>query len=457
MQRCGESLSDLENKEGEIYALFVGDTVVVTGNGPASVLTESRKSLKDACIFLSDDKESEKEEEADVHNGPEMFRREEKSKIQYTRLPSHYRDIHQKKLLHQLNEKARERFNKQLSTTPLEKVAEEREKENLTQQNALILSTNKGHPKLDHIYIRRNIVANQVAGSLEAHTNGFRFTSVRGDKTDILYANIKCSFFQSCYAYFITLLHFHLKHAIVLGEEELFDLQFYVRHLEDISHNSDELMNLKKFTFTDEDYKRRQRDYYESLKLFSKFYKDAESMTKNLVKFGLPDTKFFLSGEISNKIVMLHQTAESLVNLIDWPPLLIIFKEVEFAHFQRTICDRRTINIVFVFKDYYKDPAQINYVRMNKIYTLQKWLDSVDLCFSTTHEANWRQRLDNILRDPETFFKNGGWSYCKSVVCKEQLPNDRLNYSWLSDDEGDDVEVDNNGNCGTLLLILFLN
>lgn len=40
---------------------------------------------------------------------------------------------------------------------------------------------------------------------------GFRFTSVRGDKVDILYNNIKNAFFQPCDGEMIILLHFHLR------------------------------------------------------------------------------------------------------------------------------------------------------------------------------------------------------------------------------------------------------
>lgn len=40
---------------------------------------------------------------------------------------------------------------------------------------------------------------------------GFRFTSVRGDKVDILYNNIKHALFQPCDGEMIIVLHFHLK------------------------------------------------------------------------------------------------------------------------------------------------------------------------------------------------------------------------------------------------------
>ena len=64
-------------------------------------------------------------------------------------------------------------------------------------------------------------------GVLEAHTNGFRYTSVRGDKVDILYNNIRNAFFQPCDGEMIILLHFHLKHAIMFGKKKHIDVQFF--------------------------------------------------------------------------------------------------------------------------------------------------------------------------------------------------------------------------------------
>ena len=45
--------------------------------------------------------------------------------------------------------------------------AEEREKEDLVKQDSLILSVNKGNPKLKDLYIRPNIVQKRISGVLE--------------------------------------------------------------------------------------------------------------------------------------------------------------------------------------------------------------------------------------------------------------------------------------------------
>jgi nucleosome binding factor SPN SPT16 subunit len=49
-----------------------------------------------------------------------------------------------------------------------------------------------------------------VQGTLEAHTNGLRYTTIKGDKVDILYSNIKHAFFQPSKKQMLVLLHFHL-------------------------------------------------------------------------------------------------------------------------------------------------------------------------------------------------------------------------------------------------------
>ena len=95
-----------------------------------------------------------------------------------------------------------------------------------------MIAQSKGNPKLKDLYIRPNIVQKRLSGILEAHTNGFRwentlgpkrnlnkyfefvfsrYTSIRGDKIDVLYNNIKHAFFQPCDGEMIILLHFHLK------------------------------------------------------------------------------------------------------------------------------------------------------------------------------------------------------------------------------------------------------
>ncbi|VDP21417.1 unnamed protein product, partial [Soboliphyme baturini] len=54
----------------------------------------------------------------------------------------------------------------------------------IVKQDKLILTQGKTNVRLKDLFIRPNIVLKRLSGTLEAHTNGFRYTSVRGDKAE---------------------------------------------------------------------------------------------------------------------------------------------------------------------------------------------------------------------------------------------------------------------------------
>lgn len=343
---------DAMDKEGKTYALFIGDTVIVNEDQPATNLTPSKKKVKNIGIYVKDE-EDEEEEGSGKENErkPEILGRGKRTAVIESKLRTEHsseekRKQHQKELAKQLNAIAKARLAQQSGGKEQEKIrkstvsykslshmprepevkelklyvdkkyetvilpiagipvpfhistiknisqsvegdytylrinffhpgatmgrneggsypqpdatfvkevtyrstntkepgeisapssnlntafrlikevqkkfknreAEEREKEDLVKQDTLILSQNKGNPKLKDLYIRPNIVTKRMTGGLEAHTNGFRYTSVRGDKVDILYNNIKNAFFQPCDGEMIILLHFHLKVRII--------------------------------------------------------------------------------------------------------------------------------------------------------------------------------------------------------------------------------------------------
>ena len=63
-------------------------------------------------------------------------------------------------------------------------------------------------------------------GTLEAHNNGLRYTTLKGDRVDILFNNVKHAFFQPSKGEMVVLLHFHLKVCTCVlggGGDEILD------------------------------------------------------------------------------------------------------------------------------------------------------------------------------------------------------------------------------------------
>ena len=99
--------------------------------------------------------------------------------------------------------------------------------EGLVKQKDLILNHGQKVVFLNNIKVRPVLGSRQNVGRLEAHENGFRFVSTRGDRVDILFDNIKHALFQPCYKTLYVILHFHLKNAILIGKKRCTDIQFY--------------------------------------------------------------------------------------------------------------------------------------------------------------------------------------------------------------------------------------
>lgn len=288
--------------------------------------------------------------------------------------------------------------------------AEEKEKEDLVKQDSLVVSNNKSNPKLKDLYIRPNIVQKRINGTLEAHSNGFRYTSVRGDKVDILYNNIKNAFFQPCEGEMIILLQFHLKNAIMFGKKKQIDVQFYTEVGEittDLGkhqhmHDRDDL--------SAEQAERELRHKLTSA--FKAFTEKVETMTKNTIEFDTPFRELGFPGAPFRSTVLLQPTSGCLVNLTEWPPFVIVLEEVELVHFERVQFHLKNFDMVFVFKNYSQKTAMINAIPMNMLDHVKEWLNSCDIRYSEgVQSLNWAKVMKTIVDDPDGFFEQGGWSF----------------------------------------------
>ncbi|XP_003747374.1 FACT complex subunit SPT16 [Galendromus occidentalis] len=326
--------------------------------------------------------------------------------------------------------------------------AEKREQEGIVKQDALVLSNNKGNPKVKDIFIRPNIHAKRIMGSLEAHTNGFRFTSVRGDRVDILYNNIKHAFFQPCDGEMIILLHFTMRNPIVIGKKKQDNVQFYTEVGEittDLGkhqhmHDRDDLAA-----------EQAERDLRNRLKsAFKQFCEKVESMTKQEVTFDTPFRDLGFPGVPCRSTVLLQPTSGALVNLTEWPVFVITLEEVEIVHFERVQFHLKNFDMVFVFKDYHRKVAQVGLVPMNLLDHVKEWLNSVDIRYTEGLKSfNWNKIMKTITSDPEGFFDNGGWKFLDTNSGSEDEGEDDddpegededFNPTDSEDDEGGDED-----------------
>merc|ERR1719422_2712143 len=325
--------------------------------------------------------------------------------------------------------------------------AEDKEKADLVEQDNLIVSSAKGNPKLKDLYIRPNIVQKRLSGILEAHMNGFRYTSIRGDKVDILFNNIKHALFQPCDGEMIILLHFHLKNPIMFGKKKQSDVQFYTEVGEittDLGkhqhmHDRDDLAA-----------EQAERELRHKLKQgFKGFCEKVESATKGVLEFDSPFRDLGFNGVPHRETCLLQPTSSCLVNLTTWPPFVTTLEDVELVHFERVQLSLKNFDMVFIFKDYSKKISMVTAIPMTMLDHVKEWLNSCDIKYTEgVQSLNWGKIMKTIVDDPEGFFDSGGWNFLDPESDGEDEDDDdsdedeTFNMSEGSDDGSEESDSD---------------
>ncbi len=65
--------------------------------------------------------------------------------------------------------------------------------------------------------------------------------------------------------------------------------------------------------------------------------------------------------------VRLQPTTYCLINITDIPPFVLTLSEVERVHFERATFMNKNFDMVFIFRDYSRDPISISSVDMKQI------------------------------------------------------------------------------------------
>lgn len=316
-----------------------------------------------------------------------------------------------------------------------EKEQEEKEKEGMVKQDSLILSNNKNNPRLKDLYMRPSTTQKRTPGTLEAHNNGFLYTSIRGEKIEILFNNIKHAIFQPCDHEIIILIHFHLKHAIMFGKKKYTDIQFYTEVGEVITDLGKHNRGGDRDDMIAEQAEREMRRKLNAA--FKAFIEKVEGLTNNSVSFEKPFRELGFHGTPHRSMVLLQPTPSCLVNVTEQPPFIMSLDQIELVHFERVSFSLKNFDMVFIFKDYTKKVVMITSIPMKQLDQIKEWLNSCDIKYTEGLQSfNWQKIMKTIVDDPEGFFDNGGWTFLEPDSDSEAQEAD----DDISDEEDDAYE-----------------
>ncbi|KAL6650517.1 hypothetical protein ACP70R_009442 [Stipagrostis hirtigluma subsp. patula] len=299
--------------------------------------------------------------------------------------------------------------------------SERAERATLVTQEKLQLANNRMKMmRLSDVWIRPAFGGRgrKLTGNLEAHFNGFRYSTSRADeRVDIMYGNIKHAFFQPAEKEMITLLHFHLHNHIMVGNKKTKDVQFYVEVMDVVQTLGGSRRSALDPDEIEEE--QRERDRKNRINMdFQNFVNKvndhwSQPQFKGLdLEFDVPLRELGFHGVPYKASAFIIPTSTCLVELIETPFLVVSLSEIEIVNLERVGFGTKNFDMAIVFKDFKKDVLRIDSIPSTSLDAIKEWLDTTDLKYYESRlNLNWRPILKTIIDDPQKFIDDGGWEF----------------------------------------------
>lgn len=299
--------------------------------------------------------------------------------------------------------------------------SERAERATLVTQEKLQLAGNRMKPvRLPDLWIRPAFGGRtrKLSGTLEAHVNGFRYSTPNPDqRVDIMYGNIKHAFFQPAEREMITLLHFRLHNHIMVGNKKTLDVQFYVEVMDVVQT----LGGGRRSHYDPDEIEEEQRERERKNRInmdFQGFVNKVHDLWgqpqfRDLdLEFDQPLRELGFHGVPHKSAAFMVPTSSCLVELIETPFVVITLSEIEIVNLERVGLGQKNFDMAIVFKDFSKDVFRIDSIPSTSLDAIKEWLDATDLKYYESRlNLNWKPILKTITDDPEKFIEDGGWEF----------------------------------------------
>ncbi|KAL2347869.1 hypothetical protein Fmac_001869 [Flemingia macrophylla] len=311
--------------------------------------------------------------------------------------------------------------------------SERAERATLVTQEKLQLANNRFKPiRLSNLWIRPAFGGRgrKIPGTLEAHANGFRYSTTRQDqRVDILFGNIKHALFQPAENEMITLLHFHLHNHIMVGNKKSKDVQFYVEVMDMVQN----VGGGKRSAYDPDELEEEQRERQRKNKInveFQTFVNRVndlwgQSQLNGLdLEFDQPLRELGFPGVPHKSSVFIVPTSACLVELIETPFLVVTLSEIEIVNLERVGLGQKNFDMTIVFKDFKRDVLRVDSIPSTSLDGIKEWFDTTDIKYYESRlNLNWRQILKTITDDPQSFIEGGGWEFLNLEATDSESEN----------------------------------
>mmetsp|Transcript_43988 Transcript_43988/g.93660 ORF Transcript_43988/g.93660 Transcript_43988/m.93660 type:complete len:1062 (-) Transcript_43988:138-3323(-) len=305
------------------------------------------------------------------------------------------------------------------------KEIQDQEEANLVKQDKLVRTKNERVPRLADLTMRPVFAGRKTQGNLEAHSNGLRFISTRGEIVDVMYSNIKHAIFQPCESEIMVLVHFHLRNPIMVGKKKQQDIQFFTEVV-DASQAVD--AGRRSMYDPDEmDDEQRERQLRKRLnEAFKEFCRKVEAVARKTgysLEFDIPYRDLGFTGNPHKEMVAIQPTLNCLCNLTETPFFVVDLSNVDHVHFERVTFMSKAFDMVLINKDFTKQPWRVDMVPNADKDSIQEWLTDMEISYTEgPMNLNWKQIMATVAGDDRFYMdteedeitpKEAGWEFLR--------------------------------------------
>lgn len=305
------------------------------------------------------------------------------------------------------------------------KEVQEQEEATLVKQDKLQRTKGERVPRLSDLTMRPVFAGRKTQGNLEAHQNGLRFISNRGEQVDLIYSNIKHAIFQPCESEIMVLIHFHLKHPIMIGKKKQKDLQVFTEVVD--ASQAVDAGRRSMYDPEEMDDEQRERQLRKKLnEAFKDFCRKVEKVaSKNgfSLEFDIPYRDLGFQGNPHKEMVFIMPTLNCLVNLTETPFFVVDLDNVDHVHFERVTFASKAFDMVLINKDFTKQPYVVTMIPNADKDAIQDWLTDMEISYTEgPMNLNWKSIMNTVADDDRFYMdteedevtkKEAGWSFLR--------------------------------------------
>ena len=302
---------------------------------------------------------------------------------------------------------------------------QELEEATLVKQDRLVRTKNERVPRLSDLTMRPVFAGRKTQGNLEAHQNGLRFISNRGETVDIIYSNIKHAVFQPCESEIMVLIHFHLKDPIMIGKKKQTNVQVFTEVIDASQAVDAGRRNMYDPEEMDDEQRERQlrKKLNEAFKDFCRKVEKVASKNGFTLEFDIPYRDLGFQGNPHKEMVFIMPTLNCLCNLTETPFFVVDLNNVDHVHFERVTFASKAFDIVLVNKDFTKQPWRVDMIPNTDKDAIQDWLTDMEISYTEgPMNLNWKQIMGTVAEDDRFYMdteedevtkKEAGWSFLR--------------------------------------------